>query len=346
MGAIKNKLKNHILPYFKMPDRKPVLVQAREMWRLYRKYGRLPTQYLANMLYRRCAPSDVMSFMPSALLKNLQNELNDPNANEIADDKFQFRRTLAAQGFPVIHELFRILDSGEIRNADDQVIDESAARHIIDAHNAPVFVKLIGGSFGAEAFILPAGANRDRLFVDRTGFIVQPVLEQHETLASLNPETINGIRIDTLLIGDRCISSGAILKIGTGDAVVDNGGQGGLLIQVDIETGQLVGRARQKARFGPGVYLRHPETDAPFVGLKIPFWDQLRALVAKAARALPQLPTLGWDVGLTPTGPVLIEANRRWQIESMQSGETGIGDTPVGRAALSLDRRGRVEPFG
>ncbi len=346
MGAIKNKLNNHIVPYFKMPDRKPLLVQARETLRLYRKYGRLPTQYLANMLYRRSAPSDVMSFMPSALLKNLQNELNDPNAKDIADDKFQFRRTLAARGFPVIHELFRILGSGEIRNADDQAIDESTARQILDAHNAPVFVKPISGSFGADAFILVVGGDRGRLFNDCAGFIVQPVLEQHEALASLKPQTINGIRIDTLLIGDRCISSGAVLKIGKGDAVVDNGGQGGMLIQVDLETGQLIGRARQKARFDPGVYLRHPETDFPFAGFKIPFWDDLRTLVANAARALPQLPTLGWDVALTPTGPVLIEANRRWQIESMQTGETGIGDTPVGRAALSLDRKGHVEAMG
>ena len=158
----------------------------------------------------------------------------------------------------------------------------------------------------------------------------------------MKPDVINCVRIDTLLIGDKCISDAAVLKIGRGDAPVDNAGAGGLIIQIDIETGRLVGEARQKARFGSEAFTAHPETGVSFADVQIPFWSELRALVARAASILPGLPTLGWAVAITPDGPVLIEVNSLWHLDIMQFGKTGLGDTRVGRIAHSLDRTGEL----
>jgi len=340
VGRMKDKISHHIVPYFKMPDRKPLTVQLVDLWHLYRRYGRLPTQYLSNMLYRKCAPRDILSLMPPIQLIELQERLNDPSARNLSEDKFVFRKTLEGHGLPVVRELFQITETGEIRDANNQKIDETAARQILAEQNTPVFVKPTLGTLGKGAFVVPLGDDID--FRSCTGCIFQPFLQQHEVLAALKPDVINCVRIDTLLIGDKCISNAAVLKIGRGDAPVDNAGFGGLIIQIDIETGRLIGEARQKARFGAEAFTTHPETGASFTDVQVPFWSELRALVTRAASILPELPTLGWDVAITPDGPVLIEVNSLWHLDIMQFGKTGLGDTQVGRAAVYLDRTGEL----
>ena len=78
---------------------------------------------------------------------------------------------------------------------------------------------------------------------------------------------------------------------------------------------------------------RHPDTGAVFAEVTVPFWDEVRDITARAAPALP-LGSLGWDVALTPEGPVLIEANYSWGIDTMQMGWGGLGMTEIGRRAL------------
>ena len=41
-------------------------------------------------------------------------------------------------------------------------------------------------------------------------------------------------------------------------------------------------------------------------------WDEALSLVRRAARAFPDLLTLGWDVGFTDEGPIVLEANPHW----------------------------------
>ncbi|MDH3666048.1 MAG: hypothetical protein OEN23_03870 [Paracoccaceae bacterium] len=335
------KIDHYIVPYFKVSGKKSPFAQAKEMWSLYRKYESLPTQYMVSSLYQNEATRDVMSFMPSSLLRNFQERVNDPAARDLVFDKHLFRVTLEAHGLPVIRELFRILQCGEIRDAEDRAIDKNAARNILAAHNAPVFVKPTFGTRGKGAFISAPGDDVDEIFQSTSGVLVQPVLQQHPTIAAIKPGVINSVRIDTLLTDGRCVNSAAVQKLGQGDAPVDNGGHGGLVVQIDLETGRLTRLAKQKARFGPEAFSVHPDTGASFAGTQIPFWSELRTIVCRAAFALPELPTLGWDVAVTPDGPVLIEANSLWHIDNLQYGDTGIGDTPVGKAALHMKRTGQ-----
>ena len=47
-------------------------------------------------------------------------------------------------------------------------------------------------------------------------------------------------------------------------------------------------------------------------GLALPDWEAARALVLSACKAFLPVRTLGWDIALTPGGPVAIEANTRF----------------------------------
>src|SRR5438552_18053415 len=64
--------------------------------------------------------------------------------------------------------------------------------------------------------------------------------------------------------------------------------QGGIGTGVDLDTG-ITHHAVQRNRF----IERHPDTDLPVVGLRVPYWGELLDMSRRVARAVG----LGYDVG-------------------------------------------------
>jgi hypothetical protein len=54
---------------------------------------------------------------------------------------------------------------------------------------------------------------------------------------------------------------------------------------------------------------RHPDTGVCIEGTSLPWWSDAKALVLRAHAQLRAMACVGWDVGLTAGGPVLVEAN-------------------------------------
>jgi hypothetical protein len=53
-------------------------------------------------------------------------------------------------------------------------------------------------------------------------------------------------------------------------------------------------------------------TGASFAEFRVPFIEDVRDLVTRAALAFTPLRTIGWDVAITDAGPSLIEGNVTW----------------------------------
>jgi hypothetical protein len=53
----------------------------------------------------------------------------------------------------------------------------------------------------------------------------------------------------------------------------------------------------------------HPETGRKFEEFKIPFWEEVLALVQEAALKFLPLRTLGWDIAVTEKGLKILETN-------------------------------------
>jgi len=49
----------------------------------------------------------------------------------------------------------------------------------------------------------------------------------------------------------------------------------------------------------------------------VPLWEEASALACRAAAWLLPTRTLGWEIALTPAGPVIIEANRKWAPQNL-----------------------------
>lgn len=77
-----------------------------------------------------------------------------------------------------------------------------------------------------------------------------------------------------------------------------------------------------------GVFYRHPETGIVFDGFQIPYFNEVKNIIIKAS-ALFDLPLLGWDVAITPNGPVIIEVNHNFHLLSSDRMAKGLKNNPV-----------------
>lgn len=82
------------------------------------------------------------------------------------------------------------------------------------------------------------------------------------------------------------------------------------------------------ADFSGKVYEKHPITKAKLVGVQVPYWNEIKTMLIKAAQKIPQVAYVGWDVAITPDGPILIEGNttpgyRYYQIPAHMTDKTG-----------------------
>jgi hypothetical protein len=62
----------------------------------------------------------------------------------------------------------------------------------------------------------------------------------------------------------------------------------------------------------------HPVTGARVKGFRLPDWHRALDLTLRAHRVFYDFPSIGWDVALTPEGPVLVEANYNWNAVTTQ----------------------------
>jgi hypothetical protein len=159
--------------------------------------------------------------------------------------------------------------------------------------------------------------------LDLPGYILQEKVEQHEVLNNIAPYTLNTLRIVTFLdhAGDVDVHF-AVLRVGRKGNVGEQWNAGGLSIAVNPESGVL-GAGVLKPKYGGNWVETHPDSGTRFKGQQLPFWDEVLNLCIRAAKITPRLRTIGWDVALTPSGPVLIEGNPDWDLPMVQIHTSG-----------------------
>lgn len=136
--------------------------------------------------------------------------------------------------------------------------------------------------------------------------LAEEYIVQHPEMAAFNPNSVNTYRICTILAEDGPHVLYFYIRMGNGDKVVDNLHSGGLTCPVDWETGKI--KYKGYALFDK-IYDVHPNTGHQLAGYPLPFTQEAIAMCFEAAKSLPQVGYVGWDVAITEKGPVLIEGN-------------------------------------
>jgi hypothetical protein len=156
------------------------------------------------------------------------------------------------------------------------------------------------------------------------GYLVEELIKQHPDLDKINPYTLNSIRIVTILCHDGSVEFlGAIFKTNSTNAPMDNFSQGGVVVGIDMETGRL--KANGIMQYPEGKILQqHPLTQTPFLDFQIPYWKELKETSVKLQKVFHHIKSVGWDIAISPEGPVIIEGNQEWGTNGLQAANGGL----------------------
>ena len=149
-------------------------------------------------------------------------------------------------------------------------------------------------------------------------WLLEECLEAHPSLTRLSgTAALQTTRVVTFVDrrGTATILA-AVLRIITGANIIDNfnfGASGNLIAHVNPRNGAIEEVLGANADGHGMASLRaHPDTGQTFLDVHVPDWAAVSALTKRAALSFEPLKTIGWDVGITPRGPVLIEGNVTW----------------------------------
>jgi hypothetical protein len=148
-------------------------------------------------------------------------------------------------------------------------------------------------------------------------FVVQERLRNHAELMRLSQtDSLQTARVQTLVDREKVARIlNAELKIVGGNSSTDNfdyGRTGNLIALASLETGSLKPALSVTADGLAEPVFYHPKTGVRIEGFPLPLWNETCELVRETALKFFPLRTIGWDVALTPKGPVIVEGNTWW----------------------------------
>jgi hypothetical protein len=265
-----------------------------------------------------------------------QDRLNPPSLEPFSEQKLVFHDYCRAGGLPV-PEVYGTLGAagGWDRRAGVAIGGGDAFAAFLEGLPGDVVIKPSFGNRGGGIRMLRRG---ERGFVDLRGaavdvralhdeiragdvsdvHLVQERLRNHPAIEEISGSPVlQTLRLITIVRPDGSVFLlTAVLKLALGTADIDNflGGRTGngyaLVTQDDGRLGNLMRRAPEG--YGLTSTPVVPRTGVRVAGRPVPFFEEAVAVARRAAVLMLPMRTLGWDMAITPSGPVILEANHWW----------------------------------
>ena len=159
----------------------------------------------------------------------------------------------------------------------------------------------------------PALVERLRRKSRDRAWLIQRRLTNHPAIADLSNGALSTVRALTCLDErGRPELVAAVFRMAIGaNRTVDNIHAGGIAAAVDLARGTLSDASDLGMDARLGWLDRHPETGGRIAGRALPLWGELCELAVRAHRAFDDRVMIGWDIGLTASGPDLGPADPR-----------------------------------
>lgn len=264
------------------------------------------------------ASADTSAYVFQEEADGCRNALNPPCVG-IMNEKDHIAAFLAYRGVNATRMLGRTDGTGQFHDAMTRQEGDFTAW--LAEYGAPVFAKAANSNQGRGCFkcekrggtylLNDRPVAEDELRRAAGNHLVERYIEQDTAFAAVHPQSVNDVRIVTARVDKEIRIYGAFARFGVGDMHVDNFSAGGLAVGVRsdgrtadwgyVETGRM-----------RGSYLAHPDSGVVFSQYTIPQWEQCCELARAAHREFPFLHSCGWDVAITPEGPIIIEGNAWW----------------------------------
>lgn len=324
------------------------------------KYKEVCTWYfLYGLDLKGNSPSNYVAYTEFRVLRNIINfrcrenmrSLYTFNYLALVRDKFVFYRYCNSLGMPY-PETYAFVNNGMIAyfmdKSDD--INFEPLRTLVE-HDMDAFCKEVNGQAGYGAFAL--SVDRGKLYVNgelrdldsvvgmfgNGIFVVQKKLKNNPEIEKIYSKSLNTLRLVTFLNEDGSVEFiNAIMRFGAGGSIVDNACRGGVFVGVD-KNGYLQDLGYREPGFNLSLVIDgvHPDTGVSFVGMRLPFWDDVIDAVSRFHKFFFGIPSLGWDIAFTPDGFVFTEAGEDWEINMSQATVGGLREIFYKYHAKALD---------
>lgn len=143
-------------------------------------------------------------------------------------------------------------------------------------------------------------------YLKENKLFIEDSIVQHEQMNKLSPNSINTIRITTVLGNKGPRKMYALLRMGIGDMKVDNVASGGIYTVLS-DDGVIVKPCWSDKTIS--MYTTHPTSKTELIGFKIPYFKEAVDLCLKAATVEKHIRYVGWDIAISDKGPVIVEGN-------------------------------------
>ncbi|MDN8549859.1 sugar-transfer associated ATP-grasp domain-containing protein [Microbacterium sp. NM3R9] len=262
------------------------------------------------------------TYMTSPVSHRLALQFDDPAYRHLFHDKVAFNRTFDEH----LQRDWMVVAPG---NATE-------LRRFAERHGTIVTKEPLGraglGVHRYHATEVTDWSRFHRGLLERGETLVEEVIRQHDDLAALCAGTVNTTRVTTYFDGQRTHVLAMAQKFGRG-AVSDQNAFGGFYAMLD-ESGRATGDGYDS---NDRVYEAHPDSGIRIADFRLPMLDDVVAFVDRLARVVPQVRYVGWDIAVSPTGPVLVEGNWAAGVYENKPSATGIrtGHKPRYLAAIA-----------
>ena len=275
----------------------------------------------------------ISDYVSTLEFRRIEQRLNSPEYYPILEDKYFFYKVLEGNGLRSPKNLY-LIDSAGIYNLESRkYIDEGEfLQRELDG-----FCKIVNGYGGGMIYRMEVAEgklllNREqknlgdfRKDIGDEKYLVQERIIQHPVMNELNPSCVNTIRMLSIRKGQTIHLFQDYLRIGINNSYVDNGMHGNIMIGIR-EGGRLMDNAYTSGLDAPSNTLeRHPQTNVCFNDFTIPYYQESVSMVKSLHELYQQFYMIGWDIGITPDGPIVIEGNNITNLYSYQVLYGGMG---------------------
>lgn len=288
-----------------------------DMIRCLIKYKASPNNY---KYFNFCQLTDAQksTYVTYGISQQMISQLNDNNYIDYFEDKIKFAETFK--------------DFYKRDYVSTQNISYVEFLNFVDGKKQFI-CKPVGGSQGQGIKVFHVNDNLEDIYNEiiaeySDGYMLEDWINQHEVLSNIYPNAVNCLRIITVFDGvkNNLLTGGVTFDTET---EIANGSQPSIIAPVDMQTGKIY---KPAATFFSECYDKHPTTNSQILGVQLPYWDEIKDMLNMAGRIVKNVRYIGWDVAITPDGPVIIEANttpgyKYYQIPAHCEG--GIGNKSI-----------------
>lgn len=164
-----------------------------------------------------------------------------------------------------------------------------------------IIIKPIDGIGGQGIKIVDCSEN---IYQKYNNYLLEEIIVQNKKIDELYNKSVNSLRVFTFYDGKTVHILQSILKIGN-DGITDNFSSGGMYAFLN-DLGVVITPAIDK---NDNIYGIHPISKKQILGFQVPFFDKVIKLISEAAKEVPQVKYVGWDIAILKDDICIIEGN-------------------------------------